>query len=148
VVAGGVFAPLLLMEGVSETSAATGSLLLNLEGLAGMAIAWLVFRENVDGRLLAGAFFTGDDIEISYHVPVTPFENWTVDSIATHEVALHQGARLIRVGLAYNGVTSPISSNSEPPSSAKAELTNWPLPPRITKPPSLDEVKSWIRQRH
>jgi hypothetical protein len=76
------------------------------------------------------------------------FENWTADSIETHEVALHQGARLIRVGVAYNGVTSPISSNSEPPSSAKAELTNWPLPPRITKPPSLDEVKSWIRQRH
>jgi drug/metabolite transporter (DMT)-like permease len=30
-------------------------LLLNLEGLATMAIAWLVFRENVDRRLLLGA---------------------------------------------------------------------------------------------
>jgi drug/metabolite transporter (DMT)-like permease len=52
---GGVVGPLLLMFGLSQTTAATGSLLLNLEGLATMAIAWLVFRENVDRRLLLGA---------------------------------------------------------------------------------------------
>ncbi|MBN9317020.1 MAG: DMT family transporter [Devosia sp.] len=52
---GGVIGPLLLMFGLSLTSASTGSLLLNLEGLATMAIAWLVFRENVDRRLLLGA---------------------------------------------------------------------------------------------
>jgi len=52
---GGLLGPLLLMLGLSWTSAASGSLLLNLEGLATMAIAWLVFRENVDRRLLLGA---------------------------------------------------------------------------------------------
>jgi drug/metabolite transporter (DMT)-like permease len=52
---GGVFGPVLLMFGLSMTSAASGSLLLNLEGLATMAIAWAVFRENVDRRLLLGA---------------------------------------------------------------------------------------------
>lgn len=52
---GGLLSPLLLMFGLSLTSAASGSLLLNLEGLATMAIAWLVFRENVDRRLLLGA---------------------------------------------------------------------------------------------
>lgn len=52
---GGVLGPLLLMFGLSQTTAASGSLLLNLEGLATMAIAWLVFRENVDRRLLLGA---------------------------------------------------------------------------------------------
>ncbi len=56
VVAGGLLGPLLLMLGLNETSAANASLLLNLEGLATMAIAWIVFRENVDSRLLAGAF--------------------------------------------------------------------------------------------
>lgn len=55
VLAGGVLGPLLLMAGLNLTSAANGSLLLNLEGLATMAIAWLVFRENVDARLVAGA---------------------------------------------------------------------------------------------
>ncbi len=52
---GGVLGPLLLMFGLSRTSAASGALLLNLEGLATMAIAWVVFRENVDRRLLLGA---------------------------------------------------------------------------------------------
>ena len=55
VVFGGMLGPVLLMFGLSRTSASTGSLLLNLEGLATMAIAWLVFRENVDRRLLVGA---------------------------------------------------------------------------------------------
>ena len=52
---GGMLGPVLLMFGLSMTSAATGSLLLNLEGLATMGIAWLAFRENVDRRLLLGA---------------------------------------------------------------------------------------------
>jgi hypothetical protein len=43
------------MIGLARTSAASGALLLNLEGLATMAIAWVVFRENVDRRLLLGA---------------------------------------------------------------------------------------------
>lgn len=52
---GGLAGPLLLMLGLARTSAANGSLLLNLEGLATMGIAWLVFREHVDRRLLGGA---------------------------------------------------------------------------------------------
>ncbi len=52
---GGVLGPLLLMLGLAATPAASASLLLNFEGLATMAIAWIVFRENVDRRLLAGA---------------------------------------------------------------------------------------------
>lgn len=56
VLAGGVGGPLLLMLGLDRTDAASASLLLNLEGLATMGIAWLWFRENVDRRLLLGAF--------------------------------------------------------------------------------------------
>jgi len=41
--------------GLARTSASSASLLLNVEGLATMAIAWLVFKENVDRRLLLGA---------------------------------------------------------------------------------------------
>jgi drug/metabolite transporter (DMT)-like permease len=55
VLSGGVAGPLLLMLGLSHTQASSGSLLLNLEGLATMGIAWVVFRENVDRRLLLGA---------------------------------------------------------------------------------------------
>jgi drug/metabolite transporter (DMT)-like permease len=52
---GGIVGPMLLMFGLSRTPAASASLLLNLESLATMGIAWLVFRENVDRRLLLGA---------------------------------------------------------------------------------------------
>lgn len=55
ILCGGVIAPVLLMAGLATTPASTASLLLNLEGLATLAIAWLVFRENVDRRLLVGA---------------------------------------------------------------------------------------------
>jgi drug/metabolite transporter (DMT)-like permease len=56
IVAGGMLGPLFLMFGLARTDAAGASLLLNLEGLATMGIAWGVFRENVDYRLLVGAF--------------------------------------------------------------------------------------------
>ena len=52
---GGVLGPVLLMLGLSRTSGAAAALLLNLESLATLAIAWLVFRENVDRRILLGA---------------------------------------------------------------------------------------------
>jgi drug/metabolite transporter (DMT)-like permease len=43
------------MFGLARTDAASASLLLNLESLATLGIAWLVFRESVDRRLLLGA---------------------------------------------------------------------------------------------
>jgi drug/metabolite transporter (DMT)-like permease len=52
---GGVVGPLLLMFGLALTTASSAALLLNLEGLATMTIAWIVFRENVDRRVLIGA---------------------------------------------------------------------------------------------
>ena len=53
---GGVVGPLLLMLGLSHATASGSALLLNTEGLATMAIAWIVFCENVDQRLIFGAF--------------------------------------------------------------------------------------------
>jgi len=55
VLTGGVIGPVLLMAGLARTPASSAALLLNLEGLATMAIAWIVFRENVDRRLMVGA---------------------------------------------------------------------------------------------
>jgi drug/metabolite transporter (DMT)-like permease len=55
VLLGGIVAPVLLLLGLVRTSAAAAALLLNLEGVATMGLAWLAFRENVDRRLLLGA---------------------------------------------------------------------------------------------
>ncbi len=54
ILAGGVAGPALLMLGLSSTPAATGALLLNLEGVFTALIAWVVFRENVDLNVLLG----------------------------------------------------------------------------------------------
>jgi drug/metabolite transporter (DMT)-like permease len=54
IVSGGVLGPLLLMWGLDRTSAATAALLLALEGVATALIAWFVFRESFDRRILLG----------------------------------------------------------------------------------------------
>ena len=55
VLAGGVVAPVLLMVGLSGVSAAVASLLLNLEGLFTILIAWRMFGENLGRRIALGA---------------------------------------------------------------------------------------------
>ena len=55
ILAGGVVGPVLLMLGLSVTPASSTALLLNVEGLATMGIAWAVFRENADRRIVLGA---------------------------------------------------------------------------------------------
>lgn len=54
IVSGGVIAPILLLAGLSRTTAASASLLLNSEGVLTALIAWFVFRENFDRRIAAG----------------------------------------------------------------------------------------------
>ncbi len=55
VLAGGIAGPVLMMVGLAHTPAASAALALNLEGVFTLALAWVVFRENVDRRLLVGA---------------------------------------------------------------------------------------------
>jgi drug/metabolite transporter (DMT)-like permease len=55
VLAGGVIGPVLLMYGLARVPAASAALLLNLEAIATLAIAWVVFHEYVDRRLFTGA---------------------------------------------------------------------------------------------
>jgi drug/metabolite transporter (DMT)-like permease len=55
VVSGGAVGPVLLMTGLAAMPAASAALLLNLESVLTLAIAWTVFRENVDRRIFVGA---------------------------------------------------------------------------------------------
>jgi drug/metabolite transporter (DMT)-like permease len=54
VVSGGVIGPVLLMFALSAAPASTVSLLLNLEGVFTALLAWFVFRENFDRRVVIG----------------------------------------------------------------------------------------------
>ncbi len=52
---GGMLGPILLLYGLAQTDAASASLLLNLEAVFTLGLAWVVFREHVDARLFMGA---------------------------------------------------------------------------------------------
>lgn len=54
IAAGGVLGPVLLMLGLAHLPAASASLLLNLEGVFTALLAWFVFRENFDRRVVLG----------------------------------------------------------------------------------------------
>lgn len=51
---GGLLGPAALMFGLTHAGAAQASLLLNLEGVLTAGIAWVVFRENADRRIVLG----------------------------------------------------------------------------------------------
>ncbi len=51
---GGVLAPVALLFGLAFTGASTASLLLNLEAALTSLLAWIVFRENADRRVVLG----------------------------------------------------------------------------------------------
>jgi len=54
ILSGGIVAPVLLMIGLAGSSAGTASLLLNAEAVFTALLAWIVFRENADRRIVAG----------------------------------------------------------------------------------------------
>lgn len=54
VLAGGVAGPVLLMYGLTVSAGSTAALLLNLEGVFTALLAWIVFRESADRRLVLG----------------------------------------------------------------------------------------------
>lgn len=54
VISGGIVAPFLLLVGLQQTPASDASLLLNLEGVFTVILAWLIFHENVDRKASVG----------------------------------------------------------------------------------------------
>ncbi len=54
IIAGGIVGPVLLMIGLTRTDAAAASLLLTLEGVATVLMAWFLFHENFDRRIVLG----------------------------------------------------------------------------------------------
>lgn len=101
IVAGGVAGPALLMLGLKTTPAATGSLLLNLEGVFTALIAWIVFRENVDTQVFLGmAAIVAGGVALSWQPGAAGLPPgtlllagacacWAVDNNLTRKVSAH-----------------------------------------------------------
>ena len=67
ILSGGVFGPVLLMIGLSKSAAANASLLLNSEAVLTAVLAWTIFRENYDRRIMLGmAVIVGGAIILSW----------------------------------------------------------------------------------
>jgi drug/metabolite transporter (DMT)-like permease len=74
---GGVLGPLLLMIGLARSEAATASLLLNLEAVLTAALAWLVFKENADRRIVLGMLLiVAGGVLLSWSHPGSSGNSW------------------------------------------------------------------------
>jgi drug/metabolite transporter (DMT)-like permease len=74
---GGVLGPVALLAGLTQTTGATASLLLNLEAVLTAVIAWTVFRESADKRIVLGmvAIVLGG-LALSWQTDGVGLSNW------------------------------------------------------------------------
>jgi len=74
---GGVLGPVALLSGLTYTSGSTASLLLNLEAVLTAALAWVVFKENADRRIVLGmAAIVAGGAVLSWPTGETGSFNW------------------------------------------------------------------------
>jgi drug/metabolite transporter (DMT)-like permease len=100
ILTGGALGPVLLLYGLAQAPAAQTALLLNLEGVLTLAVAWLVFREHAGLRIVAGmAAITAGAVVLSWQAGAPrPLERgallvvgaclaWAIDNNLTRKVA-------------------------------------------------------------
>ena len=77
ILCGGVLGPVALLIGLNHTTGSTASLLLNLEAVLTAVIAWVVFGESADKRIVLGmvAIVLGG-ITLSWQTDVDANSNW------------------------------------------------------------------------
>lgn len=74
---GGVIGPVALLFGLMHTSGSTASLLLNLEAVLTAALAWFVFKENADRRIVLGmAAIVAGGLVLSWPTGETGASHW------------------------------------------------------------------------
>ena len=120
---GGVIGPVLLMTGLASTPASTASLLLNLEGVFTALLAWIVFKENTDRRIVLGMLliltagvllawpgswsFTG---MAGVLMIIGACAGWALDNNLTRKVAAHDALFIAGIkGLVAGCVTTGIA---------------------------------------
>ena len=136
ILSGGIVAPVLLMLGLGGQPASGASLLLVTEGVFTSVIAWCVFRENVDRRVLLGflAVTAGTILLLAapaqHAVGAVPALyvlgaclGWAIDNTFTRKVALADAVQLAALKGLIAGVTNA--------SLAFALGASWPSAPTV-----------------
>ena len=119
---GGVLGPVLLLFGLNLTDAASASLLLNLEAVFTLLLAWIVFREHVDSRLFIGAVaivagalllsWQGDIGKFSWGAVLIALAclSWAIDNNLTRKISASDPFVLAAVkGLAAGSVNTGLA---------------------------------------
>jgi drug/metabolite transporter (DMT)-like permease len=104
---GGIAGPVLLMTGLTLTTASTASLLLNMEGVLTALLAWFVFKENFDRRIFLGMVFIvlggavlGWEQQLDIGVPWGPLAIvmaclcWAIDNNLTRRVSASDAVQI------------------------------------------------------
>ncbi|MFJ2989500.1 DMT family transporter [Collimonas sp. NPDC087041] len=118
ILSGGIGGPILLMLGLSSTPASSASLLLNMEGVLTAALAWFVFKENFDRRIvlgmlvivLAGVLLSWQQVP-EFGVPWGPLAIlaaclcWAIDNNLTRRISASDAVQIAAIkGLAAAAV--------------------------------------------
>ncbi len=116
---GGILGPVLLVAGLSRTGAGTASLLLNLEAVLTALLAWVVFKEPADRRIVFGmGLIVAGGLALSWPSSDTGASDWTgplavagaclcwaIDNNLTRQVAASDALYIAGIkGLAAGGV--------------------------------------------
>jgi drug/metabolite transporter (DMT)-like permease len=134
--AGGVAAPVLLMQGLAGMPASGASLLLNAESVLTALLAWFVFRENFDRRIALGMLAIATGARALSWSPGASLRvmapallvlgaclGWAIDNNVTRKLALLDATWLAAIkGLAAGAVNLVIAS---------ALGAAWPSPPAL-----------------
>ncbi len=110
IVCGGVIAPIMLMFGVRVISAANASLLMNIEGVFTAALAWCVFNEKFDRRmLLSMAFIMAAGVLLSWQegwgtgmaagniLVIAACFGWAIDNNLTRKISASNPVQIVCV---------------------------------------------------
>jgi drug/metabolite transporter (DMT)-like permease len=118
VVTGGLLGPALLMLGLARTDAATASLLLNVEGVLTAIVAWVVFAENADRRVILGMLAIvaggvllswrpgGTDVSPGAVLVVAACACWALDNNLTRKVSSNDAVTIACVKGLVAGVAN------------------------------------------
>ena len=144
IASGGVAAPLLLMWGLAGASASGVSLLLNLEGIATVLVAALVFREAIGARIwLAACLMLGAGLLLGYDAQarfglslhtlavIAACALWALDNNLTRRISAADPVSIAMIkGLAAGGVNvvAALALGAHPPAAlplAGSLLLGW-----------------------
>ncbi len=116
---GGIIGPVFLMYGLTHTPASSASLLLNLEGVLTAGLAWFVFGEHRDRRIvtgmiviIAGGIILSWPSSIAWSGLIGPLLVsaacfcWAIDNNLTRKISLNDPVLLTLVKSLIAGVTN------------------------------------------